>query len=284
MARFIILTALISVLISSTFANAFAQGNEATEVGGNFLAQNSGSTQVVVPKASVVPLGASQHWINTEDGYRVAAWYWAPRKPGSPGVILAHMRGSDKSSFAGLATKLVDEGFAALAIDLRGHGATIAPNGQQGNYETFIDADYLAMLNDISAAHAFLDSLKEVNGDRVAIIGASIGANLGIIYAAGDRRVRTVVALSPGLDYRGLKPLDYLDGYGQRALYLITSKQDAYSYQSCQALEQAAKEADPLSIRAFDGIDHGTDLLAAHRGLDMTIITGWLYNHLPPNN
>lgn len=255
--------------------------------GGNtqiHLQQSSGSTPVVVPKAKVVPLGATQHWLSTQDGYQVAAWYWAPLRSGSPGVILAHMRGADKSSFAGFAAKLVEEGYSAIAIDFRGHGATMDPQGRQTNLADLADKDYLAMLSDISAAHEFLDSRKEVDGDRVAVVGASIGANLGIMYAAGDRRVRTVVGLSPGLDYRGLKPIDYLEGYGQRALYLVVSKQDAYSFQSCQAIKQAAREADPISLRAFEGTAHGTDLLAAHQGLDMTIITGWLYNHLPPNN
>ena len=46
---------------------------------------------------------------------------------------------------------------------------------------------------------------------------------------------------------------------------------------------EAAKDADPVSFREFEGKEHGTNLLSAHPGLDMTIITGWLLNHLPPD-
>ncbi len=72
------------------------------------------------------------------------------------------------------------------------------------------------------------------------------------------------------------------DGYLLQ--YFKEKKIPVLGIEPAENVAQAAKEADPLSIRAFDGMDHGTDLLAAHPGLDMTIITGWLYNHLPPKN
>jgi dienelactone hydrolase len=264
--------------------------NESTQVGraqqNTQDSQTSGagesSTPVVSPGVSVAPVGASQQWLKTSDGWTVCAWYWGPHTPNAPGVILAHMRGSDKSSFAGLAAKLADEGFAAIAIDLRGHGDTLSPDGRKVALNELQNADYLDMLNDIAAAHVFLASQPDVDGERVAVIGASIGANLGIIYAAGDRRVRTVVALSPGLDYFGLKPAEYLAGYGRRALYLIAGRGDKASFDSCVSIGQAAGQADPFSLRAFDGKAHGTNLLKEHEGLDMTIISGWLLNHLPP--
>ena len=135
--------------------------------------------------------------------------------------------------------------------------------------------------NDVAAAHLAFDDDKRVDGDRVGIIGASIGANLAIMYTAGDRRVRTAIALSPGLNYLGLEPLGYLEDYDARALYLIAGEGDQTAFESCEALERATA-ADPVSFRHFAGKDHGTDLLSAHPGLDMTIISGWLLNHLPP--
>ena len=96
--------------------------------------------------------------------------------------------------------------------------------------------------------------------------------------AAEDQRF----FLHPGVDYRGLTPLDYLADYGQRALYVIVAEDDEYSFQSSEAIRDAAVESDPFSLRVFDGADHGTNLLRAHPGLDMTIISGWLLNHLPP--
>jgi hypothetical protein len=43
-----------------------------------------------------------------------------------------------------------------------------------------------------------------------------------------------------------------------------------------------ATAADPVSYREFPGREHGTNLLSAHDGLDATITSGWLLNHLAP--
>lgn len=233
-----------------------------------------------------VPTGASRESLTTADGYHVAAWFWPPRaqKKGikAPAIILLHMRGRDKSSWGGLPEALLGEDYAVIAIDMRGHGETTDPSGRSIPLSALTDADYRGMLMDITAAHAFLAQQAGVDGDRVGIIGASIGANLGIMYAASDRRVRTVVCLSPGLDYKGLRPMDFLTALDKRPLYLIVSRGDKYSFDSCNKLVEAAKADGPKSLRAFDGSEHGTDLLAAHSGLEQTIVTGWLLNYLPP--
>ena len=230
---------------------------------------------------SPAPYGGEALYLDTDDGWRVAAWYWAPLASDAPGVILVHMRGGNKGTWGDMPKQLVQEGFAVVAIDLRGHGETINPAGRVAALDDLEEADYLAMVNDIRAAHGLLEARTAVDADRVAVVGASIGANLAIIYASQDSRVRTAVALSPGLNYMGLQPLNYLEAYSRRALYMVVATGDEYSYRSCLEIEAKAK-ADPASIRSFDGKDHGTDLLEAHRGLDTTIVTGWLLNHLPP--
>jgi dienelactone hydrolase len=233
------------------------------------------------------PAGAENISLTTADGYTVAGWYWRPvqaKGKSAPPVLLLHQRAKDKGSWDGLPATLLKEGFAVLAIDLRGHGETTDAAGNRGSVEALTDADYKAMLRDVKAAHDWLLNQRGLEADRLGIIGASIGANLGIIYAASDRRVRTVVALSPGLDYRGLKPLPALDAYDKRPLYLLVSKRDSESYAACEKIKAAAVKAKPVSLRAFDGADHGTDLLQTHRGLDSTIATGWLLNYLPPGH
>jgi len=237
---------------------------------------------VIVPSApSPAPYGGESSYVRTEDGYYIAAWYWAPEAEVAPGVILLHMRGRDKSSWGEMPKELVAEGFGVVAIDLRGHGETLDAGGRTARLEALVDADYQRMMHDVTAAHELLAGKREVDGEHIAIIGASIGANLAIMYAAGESSVRTAVALSPGLNYKSLEPLPYLDDYGKRALYLISSEGDQYSFDSCLTLEQTTR-ADPVSFRKFPGSAHGTDLLTEHPGLDRTIISGWLLNHLPP--
>ena len=232
--------------------------------------------------AASVPKGAQVVSLTTSDRHTISGWYFKPQNDQAPALILLHMRGSDKSSFTELAPKLHAEGYAVLAIDLRGHGDSTFPDGRNPGFKALQDSDYIAMLNDVSAAHAFLTGLAEVDGDRVGIIGASIGANLAIIYAAGDKRVRTVVALSAGLDYKGLIPGGYLQEFGTRPLYLLCSRDDEYAWKSSVELNKQAKLADPVSLRVFPGKAHGTDLFKSQPGLDDTIVSGWLLNYLPP--
>lgn len=232
--------------------------------------------------AAALPKGAEAVRLTTSDQHDLAAWYFQPIKDKAPALILLHMRGSDKSSFAGLAAKLHAEGYAVIAIDLRGHGDSKFPDGSNPGFKALQDSDYLAMLNDVKAAHSFLEGKAAVDADRVGIIGASIGANLAIMYAATDRRVRTVVALSAGLDYKGLKPGAYLEDFGTRPLYLLCAKEDEYAWQSSVELEKQATLADPISLRVFTGKAHGTDLFISQPGLDDTIVSGWLLNYLAP--
>jgi dienelactone hydrolase len=239
-----------------------------------------------LPARAAAPSGAENMSVQTADGFTVAGWYWkpqlAPQQQLAPGVLLLHMRGRDKGSWGTLPDTLRKEGFGVLAIDLRGHGETVDASGQRAPLDSLRDSDYQNMLFDVGAAHAWLRRQPGIDSERQGIIGASIGANLGILYAAQDRRIRTVVCLSPGLDYKGLQPLAALDAYDKRPLYLLVAKGDAESFAACEKLRDSAVEAKPASLRAFPGSDHGTELLRAHPGLDQTITTGWLLNYLPP--
>lgn len=239
-----------------------------------------------MPTLRSAPAGAQASWLTSSDGYHVVAWYWPPRVNNSgskvPAVILLHMFKQDKSSWEPIAKTLLSEGYAVIAIDLRGHGETLAPDLRPLAATDLEDTDFAGMLKDVAAAHAFLEQQQGVDSDRVAIIGASIGANLGLLYASNDRRVRTVVAMSPGLDYHGLQPATALLGLDRRPLFLIASEGDKYSADTCRTLQEQAMEDAPISLRIFKGKAHGTDLLAAEAGLDQTIVSGWLLNYLPP--
>ena len=216
----------------------------------------------------------------TSDSVSIQAAYSHPKgRARVPAVILLHQLAGERYAWNALAQKLVGNNYAVLAIDLRGHGDSTAFGESTRTYKDFSDADYGAMIRDVRAAAAYLRGRKDVNGDRLAVIGASIGANLSLQYAAEDMQVRTVVMLSPGLNYRSLKTLPYIEGYDKRALFMIVAEGDAYSCESCWQIEEAAGMASPLKLKVYKGDDHGTALLRTHEGLD-EIIIAWLLNHL----
>jgi dienelactone hydrolase len=258
-------------------------GGAVSTPAGNAAEAGADASRPASTAVSTAPAGAKGVRITTSDGWQLAAWYWPPKasKAKAPGVVLLHQRGSNKASWQVLTPKLLAEGYAVLAIDLRGHGETLNPQGRSVPLLMLREADYQAMLNDVAAACAYIAQQPAVNGERLAVIGASIGANLAIMYAGTDPNVRTAICLSPGLDYYGLKPADYLAAYGKRALYLIAATGDKYASDSCEKLAAQA-QADPVSFRKFEGKGHGTELLASQDGLADTIVSGWLLNHVPP--
>ncbi|MDQ3023823.1 MAG: alpha/beta fold hydrolase [bacterium] len=235
-----------------------------------------------MPGVQTVPAGAKLVSLTTTDGWRIAGHYWPPSGKQAPAVILLHQRGRDKTSWGALPKLLTKQGYAVLAIDLRGHGESKAPGGKRVAVSDLTDADFCAMLGDVAAADKHLTAQSGVDKDRIGIIGASIGANLAVAYLAGDRRVRTAVCLSPGLDYKGLRPLDFMEKVDKRPLYLLATKGDKYSADSAAQISKAGTTDGPKSLRLFEGSEHGTDMLAANEGLAVTIASGWLLNYLPP--
>jgi dienelactone hydrolase len=216
----------------------------------------------------------------TSDDISIQATFSHPKgRARVPAVILLHQLAGERHAWNALAQKLVGNNYVVLAIDLRGHGDSTAFGESTRTYKDFADADYGAMIRDVRAAAEYLRGRKDVNGDRLAVIGASIGANLSLQYASEDMQVRTVVMLSPGLNYRSLKTLPYIESYDKRALFLVVAEGDTYSYESCRQIEEAADLASPLKLKVYKGDDHGTALLRTHEGLD-EIIIAWLLNHL----
>jgi pimeloyl-ACP methyl ester carboxylesterase len=167
-----------------------------------------------------------------------------------------------------VASRLADLGFAVLAIDLRGHGASgPLPEG------TTLD-DLTPMMADVRAARAFLASRREAIPARVGIAGASIGANLAILTAAADTTVRSLALLSPGIDYRGLRPEAAIRKYGDRPALIIASQEDNYATGAARQLAVAG--AGPgigiRELRILNGAGHGAAMLARQPDLVSSLV------------
>lgn len=218
-------------------------------------------TSAAAPSGGAVPLEVE---IAAADGLTLRGLYY-PQPESAPGVLLLHMLGRNKESWEGLAAALQAAGFAALAVDLRGHGAT----GGAADW-TLARGDTLAMLD-------FLRRQPNVDPARVGIVGASIGANLALAGCASDAACRAVVALSPGLDYRGVTTEDAIPALGARPALFVASEDDAYSAQTARTLDGLARGDHQLQI--YQAAGHGTAMLSAEPGLIDLIVT-WLKERL----
>lgn len=183
--------------------------------------------------------------LKTNDNINIASTYYESES--GKGIILLHMLNKDKDTWSALAKKLQDK-YKVLAIDLRGHGKSDL------NWKSFSDKDFNNMLLDIDAAYKFL---KSKGANKIAIIGASIGANIALNYGV-ENDASMIILLSPGLDYRGVKTEEAVTKFNNPIL-IVASKGDSYSYDSANKLHSLASGKKELKI--YDGDKHGTDML-----------------------
>jgi alpha-beta hydrolase superfamily lysophospholipase len=191
----------------------------------------------------------------------VGMFYEASFRP-APAVVLVHMLGRSKDEWAAFADRLQAAGINALAIDLRGHGRS----GGNGSELT-------AMAGDVEAAVGWLAAHPSVRPSPVAVLGASLGANLAALAAASSTAVRAVALISPSLDYRGVR-LDatVMKKIGDRPVWLTASTEDPYALRSVKELsaDVATREQHPSSARG-----HGTLLLSVDQELASALVD-WL--------
>ncbi len=183
------------------------------------------------------------------------------------GVILLPMLGKTKESMDYLAQFLYNLGYKSVAVDYRGHG------GSELNWQSFRSKDFVNMVYDVKAARDFLLAHKV---KKIAIIGASIGANIALNHTATDSQIRTSILLSPGIDYRGVK-IDYSIPDIKVPILVFTSKKDQYSFVSTQHLQKLCSSPN-IKIECLEGEGHGMELVT-NKETKKQVLTGiqdWL--------
>lgn len=197
--------------------------------------------------------------------------------PGSAALLL-HMMPMTKESWTATAEQLLLAGFAqVLAIDLRGHGAsTQGADGRTLDYHGFTDDEHQRKIHDVEAAVGWLQE-HGADPSRLALAGASIGANLAIAYAADHPEIPAVAAVSAGADYHGVTVADNVARFAPgQALYLLASDDDWYSFATHRALAKLRSDA---TVQEHTGIGHGT-LMFDREPRSRDVLVAWLREHV----
>ncbi len=119
----------------------------------------------------------------SEGGLAYALWLPDDRPPW-PAVVVVHGAGSRKENHADFARTAAGAGWAAVAYDQRGHGAT----GGAMSPESVRDAGRMARL---------VASRPDVDADRICIRGSSLGGFIAIHAAAVERSIAGAIAVCP---------------------------------------------------------------------------------------
>ncbi|MCC6155470.1 MAG: alpha/beta hydrolase fold domain-containing protein, partial [Candidatus Hydrogenedentes bacterium] len=148
------------------------------------------------------------------------------------------------------------------------------------SYKSFETEDWLGVLHDIEAAKKALIE-NGADAENIAVIGASIGANLALRYATIDPDVQAVGMISPGMDYRGVTVEEPFKQLKTRPVLLMDSIGDAYSADTCTALEKLAP--GHCDLHEYAGAAHGTDLLDTNENAIGQILQ-WLSPIIGPDS
>jgi pimeloyl-ACP methyl ester carboxylesterase len=174
-------------------------------------------------------------------------------------VILRHGSGSDAYSVQSQARVLVDHGYGILMTDARGHGRS---DGTAMDFGWHGDADTTAALD-------FLVGLPEVDENRIAVVGMSMGGEEAIGAAGSDERIAAVVA--EGATARTDQDKNWLiDAYGWRGRVQVGLEWLQYGLTELLSgserpisLAEAAADASPRPILMITGGAVPDEALAA---------------------
>jgi len=188
-------------------------------------------------------------------------------------AILLHMMPATKESWEHIAQELLDFGYASLAFDQRGHGKSTM--GGTLDYKNFGEPEQQAKRLDLEAALEWAYT-QGFNDARIVLIGASIGANLSIRALAEHPNLPLAIALSPGLNYRGVTTDDAIVKIrpSQKVVLVASDDDDRPSWPAIHELYRLNPSSTLLIQRT--GLGHGTNMTDK----DPTLIKE-LLTHLP---
>jgi alpha-beta hydrolase superfamily lysophospholipase len=206
----------------------------------------------------------SQHAAASAEGLTLPVRYYHPPAAGAPLVVIVHGWGSSQEHWSRIAEKLQEYGFGVVLFNLRGHG------GSTKAYYYFTDEQIAGMKADVALALAF--ARGRAGGD-IHLLGAGLGASLAIDVAADEGGVDKVVAISPGLEYRGLDIRDAVAKLGAANLLFVASQEDVYSVHSIRELERGI--GGELQSRILNNAGHGVWMLM-RQPASIEMIARWL--------
>jgi pimeloyl-ACP methyl ester carboxylesterase len=186
--------------------------------------------------------------LETEDGWQIHGTLHLPAAlEKAPAVLLIHQGGSDRGEWAPYIPPLVARGYAVLAYDVRGHGAS----GKVEDLRALFDDPGQAP-RDLDAAIAFLRDHPAVDELRIGVVGSSIGANLAVVanHHYGLPGVALAGKTSAARNLAGLPEGEKLE---LRSLFFLAAAGDQDGQRAAWARELYDLTQEPRQLHIVEG-------------------------------
>lgn len=173
-----------------------------------------------------------------------------------------------------LASRFTDGGLAFLGYDASHNG--VGPGGLEFDQpELFERNTFGRELHDLSAVidalgHGVLPGSEAVDPARLALLGHSRGGGVVIVHAAGDPRVRCVVALAPTASLRRFREEDVDEGIERGFLPVVNTRTGQVLHVGRDALLEI-RDRDDLADFTVHAARLAVPLLVAHGTTDPAV-------------
>jgi uncharacterized protein len=234
--------------------------------------------------------------VRTSDGLTLRGWF-APGKNGAA-VILTHGGGGNRMQLFPEAALLSRHGYGVLVYDSRASGES------EGDMVSWGDREQ----RDVEAALDFVTARRDVDRDRVAVLGFSIGASSVVLAASRDPRAHAVILYAVwsslademkhrakygplswgpsvlglrrhGVDVDEVRPIDRINAIHPRPLLMIAGTRDEDT--PLPVMERVfAAAGEPKELWVEEGARHGGNFATAPAEYE-TRVVGFLDRALP---
>lgn len=147
--------------------------------------------------AKAQPPGKRRITFSGSKGDEVPGYLWLPADEGRrPAVLLMYGISDDKdsSTIGTVAEALAADGYVAMTFDWPGTGERGVISKQSRIIDPSVKDWTVA---DYGKALAYLKGLPQVDDDRIAYVGASMGAMTGLAFAKKSSSVKALIAVVP---------------------------------------------------------------------------------------
>jgi uncharacterized protein len=217
-----------------------------------------------VREESSSPFGTSATLIFNWNGETVPAVFLLPHRtdPSAPAVLLLHGFNLKKEHMADtIGKELQSKGIGSLALDLPFHGERSTGYFAPPKNPLKLMNRWRAAQHECRLALQFLREHPQIDGKRLALVGFSLGAFLGLKVAVDETYLRAVVLAAGGdlpsyipfvdMIRKVANPLQWVRQLGERPLLMMHGCQDTIiPPELADRLFNAANE--PKQILWFD--------------------------------
>jgi pimeloyl-ACP methyl ester carboxylesterase len=218
----------------------------------NFELASSASSNAT---ASGTALSGQVVQLTTTDQVRLAGEWNTPGGADGklPAVLLVHGFGKDRRQWdAFVKDQLLPSGFATLSLDLRGHGGSREKAGSPLNADASWRSDPNQFPLDIEAAIQWLKLRKDVDVNRIAMIGCDLGADLAFLASGKYEEVRSAIAISADVANATLLSKSISDFQPHSILYLVAQ---GNSQAADSAREFEKRTGSPVRVQVYENAE-----------------------------